>query len=439
MEVAISQTTVATKGLRERAYLVGAELKGERPLLSVTDSLAELARLANTAGLDVVGQTYQNFDRPFSATYIGPGKVEEVKVLAADLEANVIIFDDELSPRHQRELEKLFGEETKVLDRTALILDIFALHARTKEGQLQVELAQLEYRLPRLTRMWTHLARQAGGRAGGSSGGVGVRGPGETQLEVDRQEIGRKISRIKDQLDAVRAHRERHRAKRQQTELQVVAIVGYTNAGKSTLLNRMTKADVLSADMLFATLDPTTRKTDLPGGREVLLTDTVGFIQKLPTQIVAAFRATLEEIADADMLLHVVDATHPNAAAQIEAVEDTLALLELDHLPLVVALNKVDQLDSAEDPITALGITEPAVCVSALTGQGIDDLLQLIETTALLSFAPLRVMLPYKRGDLLSLFHERGQVEHEEHGGDGVVVDGRLPPRLLPYFEPYRI
>ncbi len=430
---------IATRGLRERAYLVGAELKGGRPLLSVTDSLAELSRLAHTAGLDVVGQTYQQFVRPFPATYIGPGKVEEVKALATDLDANVVIFDDELSPRHQRELEKIFGEETKVLDRTALILDIFALHAQTREGQLQVELAQLEYRLPRLTRMWTHLARQAGGRAGGSSGGVGLRGPGETQLEVDRREIGRRIARLKDQLDAVRAHRERHRAKRQQTELQVVAIVGYTNAGKSTLLNRMTKADVLSADMLFATLDPTTRKTDLPGGREVLLTDTVGFIQKLPTQIVAAFRATLEEIADADLLLHVVDATHPNAAAQMEAVEDTLALLELERLPLIVALNKVDQLDEHVDPIEDLAIGQPVVCVSALTGQGIDDLLQLIEATALSAFAVIRVQLPYKRGDLLSLFHERGQVDSEEHLGDGVVLNGRLPPRLLPYFEPYQL
>jgi GTP-binding protein HflX len=287
--------------------------------------------------------------------------------------------------------------------------------------------------------MRPHFARQAGGRAGGSSGRVAERGPGETQLETERQEIGRPISRLKEDLEGVRAHRERHRAKRQQTELQVIAIVGYTNAGKSTLLNQMTKADVLSADMLFATLDPTTRMVNLPGGREVLLTDTVGFIQKLPTQIVAAFRATLEEIADADMLLHVVDATHPNAAAQIEAVEDTLALLELDHLPLVVALNKVDQLPADSDPRMDLGITQPAVCVSALTGEGTEELLQLIETIAMATFEPISVLLPYRRGDLLSLFHERGQVEAEEHGGEGVKVDGRLPSRLIPYFTSYQL
>ena len=417
---------------------MGAELKGGRPLLPVEESLAELARLADTAGLEVVGQTYQNFDRPFAATYIGPGKVEEVKMLAQELEAGVIIFDDELNPRHQRELEKLFGEETKVLDRTALILDIFALHAQTREGKLQVELAQLEYRVPRLTRMWTHLARQAGGRAGGSHGGVGLRGPGETQLEVDRQEIGRKITRIKEELDSVRAHRERHRAKRQQTELQVVAIVGYTNAGKSTLLNKMTDANVLSADMLFATLDPTTRKVTMPGGRELLFTDTVGFIQKLPTQIVAAFRATLEEIMDADVLLHVVDTTHPQAAAQIEAVEDTLALLEVDHLPTVMALNKVDALPGERDVVAKLGAEATAVAVSALTGEGIDELLVVLETTAMQYFEALQVLLPYKRGDLVSLFHERGQVDDEVHGAEGVLVNGRLPKRLVPYFEPYK-
>lgn len=417
---------------------MGTELKLGRPLFPVEESLQELARLADTAGLEVVGQSIQRFDQPHITTYIGPGKVEEIKILVEELKAGVIIFDDELLPRHQRELEKLFGEDVKVIDRTALILDIFALHAQTREGKLQVELAQLEYRVPRLTRMWTHLARQAGGRAGGSSGGVGLRGPGETQLETDRQEIGRRITHVKKQLDSVRAHRERYRAKRQQTELQVVAIVGYTNAGKSTLLNQISGSDVLSADMLFATLDPTTRKVEMPGGRELLFTDTVGFIQKLPTEIVAAFRATLEEIIDANILLHVVDSTHPQAAAQIEAVEDTLAELEVDHLPRVIALNKADLLPEGHDPVQSLGITGPAVLVSARTGQGIDELMVAIEAAMVGSLQPIHVLIPYNRGDLLSLFHERGQVDGEEHNAEGFVVYGRLPARLLPYFEPYK-
>ncbi|MCB9422175.1 MAG: GTPase HflX [Ardenticatenaceae bacterium] len=434
----MSEKLFVTTTPRERAFLVGAELKSARPLLPVEESLEELARLADTAGLDVVGQTIQRFEQPHPATFIGPGKVEEIKILVEDLKAGVIIFDDELLPRQQRELEKEFGEDVKVIDRTALILDIFALHAQTREGKLQVELAQLEYRVPRLTRMWTHLARQAGGRAGGSSGGVGLRGPGETQLETDRREIGRRISAIKKQLDAVRAHRERYRAKRQQTELQVVAIVGYTNAGKSTLLNQISGSNVLSADMLFATLDPTTRKVEMPGGREMLFTDTVGFIQKLPTEIVAAFRATLEEIIDANILLHVVDVTHPQAAAQIEAVEDTLAELEVDHLPCVMALNKIDLLPDGVDPLHALDITGPAVVVSAQTGQGIEELKVALEAAMVGSLQPIHVLLPYNRGDLLSLFHERGQVDGEEHGPEGFVLYGRLPARLIPYFEPYR-
>lgn len=414
-------------------------LKRGRPLLTIEDSLQELARLADTAGLDVVGQTFQRLDKPDQATYIGAGKVEEVKTVATELDANVILFDDELEPRHQRELEEIFGEDVKVIDRTALILDIFAQHAHTREGKLQVELAQLEYRVPRLTRMWTHLARQAGGRAGGQGGGVGVRGPGETQLEVDRREISRRISIIKEELETVRARREQHRAKRQQTELMVVAIVGYTNAGKSTLLNKISRADVLSADMLFATLDPTTRKVVMPNGRELLFTDTVGFIQKLPTQIVAAFRATLEEIREADLLLHVVDVTHPHVVAQVESVEDTLAELEVDHLPMVVALNKIDQLPEGSDIETVLDIQVPTVRVSAVTGEGIDTLLLAIEAATVRLFEEVRVLLPYQRGDLLSLLYERGQVDGEEHGQDGVRVYGRLPQRLIPYFEPYRI
>ncbi|MCA9936592.1 MAG: GTPase HflX [Ardenticatenaceae bacterium] len=431
--------TFPTQSPRERAFLIGVELKQERPLLPVEESLEELARLADTAGIDVVGQAIQRLDRPNPATYIGAGKIEEVQMLVEELDAGVIIFDDELSPRHQRELEKIFGEEIKLLDRTALILDIFALHAQTHEGKLQVELAQLEYRLPRLTRMWTHLARQAGGRAGGASGGVGLRGPGETQLEVDRREIGRRIAHLKEQLEAVRARRSRHRAKRQQTELRVVAIVGYTNAGKSTLLNAISGADVLEADMLFATLDPTTRRVQMPGGREVLFTDTVGFIQKLPTQIVAAFRATLEEIQDADVLLHVVDVTHPQAAAQIEAVEDTLAELEVDDLPVVMALNKIDLLPDDADPLHDLELFGPAVLVSARKRLGFDELMVAVEAAMVQYLQPLHVKLPYKRGDLLAMLYERGQVDGEEHGSDGVEVYGRLPPRLFPYFKLYMV
>ncbi len=421
---------------RERAFMVGTELTDSEGLLTVEESLDELARLADTAGIAVVGQTTQRFDKPNSATFIGGGKVEEVKLLIEELDADMVIFDDELLPRHQRELEEVFGEDVKVIDRTALILDIFAQHARTREGKLQVELAQLEYRLPRLTRMWTHLARQAGGRAGGATGGVGLRGPGETQLETDRREIGRRISLIREELDAVRAHRERHRSKRQQTELQVVAIVGYTNAGKSTLLNRLSGADIYAADQLFATLDPTTRKVNMPGGRELLFTDTVGFIQKLPTQIVAAFRATLEEIGEADILLHVVDVTHPNMLAQIEAVEDTLAELEVDHLPMVVALNKADALRD-RSVLDDLQLSVPAALVSARTGKGIEELLTLIEATMVGLLQPIRVHIPYDRGDLLSLFYERGQVDGEQHGESGVTIHGRLPARLLPTFEPY--
>jgi GTP-binding protein HflX len=344
-----------------------------------------------------------------------------------------------LLPRHQRELEKEFGDDMRVLDRTALILDIFALHADTREGKLQVELAQLEYRLPRLTRMWTHLARQAGGRAGGSVGGVGLRGPGETQLEVDRREIGRRIARLKRELDTVRAHRSRYRAKRRETEIQVVAIVGYTNSGKSTLLNRLSNADVLAADMLFATLDPTTRRVSMPGGREVLFTDTVGFIQKLPPDIVAAFRATLEEITEADLLLHVVDVNHPHAAAQIESVEDVLAELEVERLPQIIALNKIDLLPDGASPGDSLPLRYVSVSVSALTGEGIPSLLMAIEAAMERELQPLRVKLPYSRGDLVSLFHERGQVGSEDHQADGVIIDGRLPVRLVAYFDEYRL
>ena len=423
-----------------RAFLIGTELRGDRGLLSVQDSLDELRQLAMTAGIEVVGQATQKLDHVHPATHIGHGKVEEVQALVEELRADLIVFDDELSPRHQRNLEKIMGDGVRVLDRTALILDIFAQHARTREGALQVELAQYEYRLPRLTRQWTHLARQVGG--GGGRGGVasvGLRGPGETQLEVDRRRIRERITFLKHELEGVRAHRKRHRLQRQRAQVPVVAIVGYTNAGKSTLLNAISGAGVLVEDKLFATLDPTTRRVALPGGKVALFTDTVGFIQKLPAQLVAAFRATLEEITEADLLLHIVDITHPNAAEQARAVEDTLADLEVKDVPVIVALNKIDRLDGehAAQARQAAAESPHTVAISAARGVGLDDLLTRVEQVLYESLTPVQVRLPYRAGDLIALFHGQGVVEREQHEEKGVVLAGRLPGRLVAMFRPY--
>jgi GTP-binding protein HflX len=419
---------------------VGIERAEAPALLSMDDSLRELALLAHTAGLAVVGEAAQRIRQPDPKTYLGSGKVEEIRVLAEEAVADIVLFDDELSPRHQRELERIFGDDMRVVDRTALILDIFALHARTREGALQVELAQYEYRLPRLTRAWTHLARQAGGGAGrsGSVGGVGLRGPGETQLEVDRREIGRHIAKLRRELDKVRAHRGRHRAQRKRAAIPTVAIVGYTNAGKSTLLNRLSGAEVYVADQLFATLDPTTRRIELPGGRQVLLSDTVGFIQKLPTTLVAAFRATLEEIREADLLLHVVDITHPNCRAQAQAVQQTLEELEVSELPVVTALNKIDLLHDPRQAIDWVDEFERAVPVSAATGAGISSLLAALEGELLEGMAPIDVLLPYAQGRMISVFHEQGVVDSTEHLRSAVHMTGRIPRALLSEFEPYR-
>lgn len=425
---------------RERAFLIGVELRrGEGNLLTLEDSLNELTLLADTAGLDVVGQATQKLETPNPKTFIGPGKVEEVKALVEEVQAEVILFDEEMSPRHLRELEKIFGEQVRILDRTALILDIFAQHAHTSEGALQVELAQYEYLLPRLTRQWTHLARQAGGGGGrsGGVGGVGLRGPGETQLEVDRREIRRKISNLKAQLEKVRVHRQQHRARRKRSRIPVVALVGYTNAGKSTLLNQLTDAEVYVADQLFATLDPTTRRVELPGRHLALFTDTVGFIQKLPATLVAAFRATLEEIAEADLLLHVVDVTHPNAQAQAKAVVQTLVEIEAGDLPTLVTLNKIDRLSDTERARQSLEHFPNAVAISALSGEGIPDLLQKVGELLFENFIPLTVKLPYEEGGLIALFHEQGQVERVEHFEGGVTIRGSLPGRWLARFKPY--
>lgn len=423
----------------ERAFLIGIELRGTRRLLSVEDSLAELALLADTAGMNVVGETYQKINRPDPNTFIGSGKVGELKDLVEETLADTVIFDEELSPRHQRELEGILGENVKVLDRTALILDIFAQHAHTREGAVQVELAQYEYRLPRLTRQWTHLARQAGGGGGrsGGVGGVGLRGPGETQLEVDRREISRKISFLKGELEKIRAHRGRYRAQRKRSAIPVVAIVGYTNAGKSTLLNALTGATVYAADQLFATLDPTTRRVDLPRGKTALFTDTVGFIQKLPTTLVAAFRATLEEIAEADVLLHVIDVTHPNALEQAEAVKQTLEELEIAAIPIVTALNKTDRLNSAGAIATELRDFPNVTLVSAVKREGLTNLLDVIQDVLQQSMTPINALLPYADGQLISIFHEQGVVESVEHEEKGIHIRGRIPARLAGRFEPF--
>ncbi len=424
----------------ERALLVGVQPKNQQGGWEVEDSLQELAQLARTAGLEVAGQTWQRLDQYHPATLVGSGKAEELAELRRDLNSNVLIMDEELSPRQLRNLEELMGDEIKVLDRTSLILDIFAQHARTREGQLQVELAQYQYRLPRLTRAWTHLARQAGGGAArGGSAGVGLRGPGETQLEIDRREINRRMAHIKIELEQVRRHRALHRRQRQKAAIPVVAIVGYTNAGKSTLLNALSGADVLVQDKLFATLDPTTRRVLLPSGREALFSDTVGFIQKLPTQLVAAFRATLEEISEADLLLQIVDITHPQVSEQSEAVMDTLAGLGVVDRPMLYALNKIDRLEDRHALDDWIAEFPGSVPISAAKGLGLEQLLEEIEEVLTENLVYVALRLPYDRGDLAALFHEQGTVVKMSHEVKGTVIEGYLPRRWLEQVRPFLI
>jgi len=434
--ISAAVSTLPTESPAERGLLVGAALKRPRSATSelewsIDDSLDELAQLAWTAGVQVQGRATQRLEKINPATYIGAGKVEEIKELTDDLQCDIVIFDDELSPRQQRELEKAL-DRAKIIDRTALILDIFAQHAHTKEGALQVELAQHQYRLPRLTRAWTHLARQAGGASGrGGTGGVGLRGPGETQLEVDQREIRRRIARLSRELETVREHRRQHRQRRRRAELPVVALVGYTNAGKSTLLNTLAGSDVLVEDKLFATLDPTTRRVQLPGGRTVLVTDTVGFIQKLPPMLVAAFRATLEEINEADVLLHVVDITHAHVAQQSRAVGEVLEDLGATSQPVLMALNKIDRLDDPDSVEQLVHQFPNSVALSAATGRGIEGLLDRLTAVLESTFVAVSLFIPYSEARILSQLGQLGSIEQEEHLPDGVKIRGRFSSAII--------
>jgi len=413
--------------------LIGVDSKDDG--WSMQDSLEELARLAESVDVEVIGSVTQKLAHPLASSYVGKGKLEEIKLLKETLEYDVVIVNDELSPAQLRNLEKAL--DVKIIDRTALILDVFARRAQTHEGRLQVELAQLEYRLPRLTRMWTHLSRQ-------SVGGVGVRGPGETQLEADRREASKRITFIKGELSEVHRHRQLYRDNRRAQQTPVVALVGYTNAGKSTLMNSLTGSNVLSEDKLFATLDPTTRRLDLPSGRTVLLTDTVGFINNLPTMVIAAFRATLEEINEAAVLIHVVDITHPNAAEQTETVNKVLEEIGADGKSVLMALNKIDLLqDDAEATMVDFRehseLPPDVVAISAQAKLGLNDLMQAVERLLDLEqdFVPVTMNAPYDRYDLVDRFYRLGRVELMDFTEDGATVHGHLPASLMGRFAPY--
>lgn len=401
------------------------------------DSLAELGTLARTAGAKVVGSMIQRLPHPDPVTYVGKGRAQELSSLEKQLSFELVICDDELSPTQQRSLEKLLN--ARVIDRTALILDIFAQHARTREGRLQVELAQLEYLLPRLTGRGTEFSRQAGGSrsagSGGVGGAIGVRGPGETKLEIDRRRIRGRISELKSDIEEVRTQRTIHRRQRAAQAIPVIAVVGYTNAGKSTLFNAFTEAGVLAEDKLFATLDPVTRHIVLPGNQEALVTDTVGFIQKLPTKLIAAFRATLEEVVDADLLLDVVDVSHENAIEQSETVNEALSELDSFAKPRVTALNKIDLLDDPAEIDCSL--YPNAVPVSALRTIGLDALREKIGMVLAASMESVQVLIPFSKGELVELFHRRGYIDLERHETEGTYIVGRIPRVLRGYYIPY--
>jgi len=419
-----------TEAPKERALLVGIERRSlDWPL---EESLAELQRLVDTDGAEVVGSLSQRMDSPNARTFIGKGKVAEVAAAARALSADIVVFDDELTPTQQTNLEKEIPK-VKIIDRTALILDIFALHATSREGRLQVRLAQNKYLLPRLRGMWSHLASNQMG------GGVGSRfGEGESQLEVDRRMVRKRISQITAELKKVQSERATQRKARLASTLYRVALAGYTNSGKSSLLNCLTGSEVLAYDKLFATLDSTTRKLVLPEGRELTITDTVGFIQKLPTTLIEAFKSTLDEISNADLILHVVDSSAAQRSAQMQAVSDVLEQIGAHMIPQITVFNKCDLLDA--ESLELLKSRYPqGLFISALDGSGIDSVLDRIGQTASATSTLLQVVIPYSEGKLVRLAHERCTIISENYTEEGTVLQLQVPPALVSRFAAYKL
>ncbi|HUG35968.1 MAG TPA: GTPase HflX [Candidatus Limnocylindrales bacterium] len=412
--------------VREKAVLTALRLP-RQPRFAVDESLDELGRLAESAGAEVVGRMTQDRRAPSPGLYFGKGKVDELRDWSRQQGADLMISDDPLSPIQERNLGGSLG--MKVIDRTALILDIFAQRARTMEGKLQVELAQLSYLLPRLVRQWSHLERLGGG--------IGTRGPGETQLESDRRIIRHRITKVRAELKRVRVHRRLVRDRRKAVGYPVVALVGYTNAGKTTLLNRLTGADRVAADRPFVTLDPAARLVSASGHAPFILTDTVGFIRKLPHQLVAAFKATLEELAEADVLLHVVDASHPGLDDQVAAVESLLGELELAERPTIVALNKTDRVEGGA-PLRRLVDRFDGVPISARTGEGTEELLRRIDHVLRPGIERVVLRIPYRDGPALAHCYDRGRVISRADEADGIRLEVELPLRLLGALAGYR-